>query len=79
MEPQNKEELQQFFGEFWNKLEKVERFKADADKSAKSANCRLVRGNVTLSCGFVTTERKFEEWCGVGLRMPIPKFTIATD
>ena len=78
MEPQIKEEMKQFFGEFWENPENVERFKVGADKRAESANCRLSRGNVALMSGYVATESEFEKRCGE-LRMPVPEFVVATD
>jgi len=59
-----KEEMRLFFQKFWSKQPKNdEQVKMRADEKAMSVNCRLVRGNISLMNGYVSTDREFEEWC----------------
>ena len=78
MEPQFREEMQQFFIEFWSRPENVSHVEADTGEKARSANCRLVRGNVAAMSNFIVTRREVEEWCRE-LRMPILEFGLLTE
>ena len=67
--------MQEFFKKFWSDPANVERFNEGSKDRARSANCRLVRGNVALMSNFITTDADHEHLCQE-LGLPLLKFVV---
>ena len=75
MERYDRGKVQEFFKKFWSDPANVERFNVGSSNRARSANCRLVRGNVALMSDFVTTDADHENLCKE-LGLPLLKFVV---
>ena len=75
MERYNREKVREFFKEFWSNSDNVRRFNEGSSDRARSADCRLVRGNVALMSNFITTDSDHENLCRE-LGFPVLKFVV---
>lgn len=71
----DKEKVRAFFKEFWSNPCNVERFNEGSVDRARSANCRLVRGNVALMSNFIATDADHEKLCEE-LGLPLLEFVV---
>ena len=75
MKSYNREKVREFFKEFWSNPDNVRRFNEGANDRARSADCRLARGNVALMSNFITADSDHENLCRE-LGLPVLKFVV---